>query len=121
MFCNGQRSAEGPRLGAGAKFLAGSNAAAYCTMPGSGLHLELTLLHRIGLSPRDALAAATSNYTEMFGWSDVGCVEPGRFANLPLLDAGPRTDVSAVDHIHTLVFKGAVVDRNALLAMDKTN
>jgi imidazolonepropionase-like amidohydrolase len=79
-------------------------------MPGCGLHLELTLLHRIGLSPHDALAAATSNYTEMFGWSDVGRVEPGRFANLPLLDASPRTDVSAVDHIHTLT----------LLAMDKT-
>jgi hypothetical protein len=45
---------------AGAKFLAGSNATTYGIMPGSGLHLELTLLHRIGLSPREALAAATS-------------------------------------------------------------
>jgi hypothetical protein len=35
-----------------------------------------------------------------------------------LLDADPRTDVSAVDQIHTLVFKGAVVDRNA---MGRTN
>jgi hypothetical protein len=37
-----------------------------------------------------------------------------------LLEADPRTDVSAVDHIRTLVFNGAVVDRNALLTMSKT-
>lgn len=90
-------------------------------MPGSGLHLELTLLQRIGLSPREALAAASSNYADVFGWRDVGRVEPGRFTDLLLLDADPRTDVSAVNQIHTLVFKGAVVDRNALLAMGRTN
>jgi Amidohydrolase family len=111
---------DGQLYAAGAKFLAGSNAATYGIMPGSGLHLELTLLHRIGLSPREALAAATSNYADVYGWRDVGRVEPGRFADLLLLDADPRTDVSAVDHIHALVFDGAVVDRNALLAMGKT-
>jgi imidazolonepropionase-like amidohydrolase len=105
----------------GAKFLTGSNAATYGIMPGSGLHLELTLLHRIGLSPREVLAAATSNYADVYGWHDVGRIEPGRVADLLLLDADPRTDVSAVDHIHTLVFKGAVVDRDALLTMSKTN
>jgi len=105
---------------AGAKFLAGSNAATYGVMPGSGLHLELTLLHRIGLSPREALAAATSNYADVYGWHDVGRIEPGRVADLLLLDADPRTDVSAIDHIHTLMFKGAVVDRDALLATSKT-
>lgn len=54
----------------------------------------------------------------MFGWRDVGRVEPGRFVDLLLLDADPRTDVSAVDQIHTLVFKGAVVDPDA---MGRTN
>jgi imidazolonepropionase-like amidohydrolase len=79
------------------------------------------LLHRIGLSPREALAAATSNYADVYGWHDVGRIEPGRVADLLLLDADPRTDASAVDHIRTLVFKGAVVDRDALLATSKTN
>jgi hypothetical protein len=100
----------------GAKYLAGSNAATYGIMPGSGLHLELTLLHRIGLSPREALAAATSNYADVYGWRDVGRIEPGRVADLLLLDSDPRSDVSAVDHIHTLVFKGRVVERDSLLA-----
>ena len=66
----------------GAKFLTGSNAATYGIMPGSGLHLELTLLHRIGFSPREALAAATSNYADVYGWRDVGRIEPRRAADL---------------------------------------
>jgi hypothetical protein len=100
---------------AGAKYLAGSNAATYGVMPGSGLHLEMKLLHRIGLSPREALAAASSNYADVYGWQDVGRIEPGRVADLLLLDADPRTDVSAVDHIRAIVFKGASLDRDALL------
>jgi hypothetical protein len=104
----------------GAKFLAGSSATSYGIMPGSGLHLELALLHRIGLSPREAIAAATSNFADVYGWNDVGRVEPGRVADLLLLDADPRTDVSAVYHIHTIVFNGAVVNRDALLTMSKT-
>jgi hypothetical protein len=102
---------------AGARYLAGSNAATYGIMPGSGLHLELALLQRIGLSPREALAAATSNFADVYGWNDVGRIEPGRDADLLLLDADPRTSASAVDHIHTIVFKGSVVDRDALLTL----
>ncbi len=99
----------------GAKFLAGSAASSYGIMPGSGLHREIELLHRIGLSPREAIAAATANYAEVYPWPDVGRIEPGRAADILILDADPRSDVSAVDHIGTLIFKGAVVDRNQLL------
>ena len=99
----------------GAKFLAGSDAATYGIMPGSGLHLELALLHRIGLTPREALATATSNFADVYNWPDVGRIEPGRLADLLLLDADPRADVSALDRIRTLVFNGAVTDRAALL------
>ena len=102
----------------GARFLAGSNAGSYGSLPGSGLHLELALLHRIGLSPREALAAATTNYADVYGWQDVGRIEPGRVADLLILDADPRADLSALEHIHTLVFRGKVVDREKLLTLD---
>jgi imidazolonepropionase-like amidohydrolase len=95
----------------GAKFLAGSAAATYGIMPGSGLHLELDLLHRIGLSPREAIAAATSNFVDVYGWTDVGRIEPGRVADIVILTADPRSDISAVERIGTVVFKGRVVDR----------
>jgi hypothetical protein len=99
----------------GAKFLAGSSATDYGIMPGSGLHLELALLHRIGLSPREAIAAATSNFADIYGWRDIGRIESGRVADVLILDADPRSDLQALDHIDSMVFRGAVLNRKLLL------
>jgi hypothetical protein len=105
----------------GAKFLAGSAATSYGIMPGSGLHREIALLHRIGLSPREAIATATANYAAVYPWTDVGRIEPGRSADILILNADPRLDASAVDRIGTLVFKGAIVDRSSLLPSTSPN
>lgn len=105
----------------GAKFLAASLAPSYGIMPGSGLHLELKLLQRIGLSPREAIAAATSNYADVYGWKDVGKIEPGRNADLLLLKEDPRKDVSAVDAIDRVILNGASVDRARLLSAKGSN
>ena len=99
----------------GAKYLAGSSATSYGIMPGSGLHLELTLLHRIGLSPREAIAAATSNFADIYGWRDIGRIEPGRVADVLILNADPRSDLAALDHIDRIIFRGAVLHRQSLL------
>ncbi len=99
-----------------AKFLAGSAAASYGVMPGSGLHVELDLLQRIGLTPRQALAAATANYAEIYGWSDVGKIEPGRNADLLVLNQDPRQNLSALDAIDRIIFNGVSLDRPRLLA-----
>jgi hypothetical protein len=104
----------------GAKYMAGSSATSYGIMPGSGLHLELTLLHRIGLSPREAIAAATSNFADIYGWRDVGRIEPGRVADVLILDADPRSDLAALDHIDKIIFRGSMLNRQSLLeAHDK--
>lgn len=99
----------------GAKFLAASAASTYGVMPGSGLHLELELLHRIGLTPRESLAAATDNYAAVYGWNDVGRIEVGRNADLLMLSEDPRRNVSAVDAIDTVILGGEVLNRNQLL------
>jgi Amidohydrolase family len=98
-----------------AKYLAGSSATSYGIMPGSGLYLELTLLHRIGLSSREAIAAATSNFADIYGWSDIGRIEPGRAADVLILNADPRSDLAALEHIDRIVFRGAGLDRKSLL------
>jgi Amidohydrolase family len=104
----------------GAKYLAGSSATSYGIMPGSGLHLELTLLHRIGLSPREAIAAATSNFADIYGWRDIGRIEPGRVADMLILNADPRSDLAALDHIDRIIFRGSMLNRQSLLeAHDK--
>jgi hypothetical protein len=99
---------------AGAKYLAGSAAPAFGIMPGSGLHQELKLMQRIGLSPREALATATSNFSDVYGWSNVGRIEAGRAANVVLLKSDPRKDITAVDDIDAVIFKGKTIDREAL-------
>jgi hypothetical protein len=100
---------------AGAKFVAGSGADAFGTMPGISLHTELELLTRIGLTPRQALAAATSNFGELFGWSQVGQIKPGSNADLLVLDENPVQDIGHLKKIRMIILNGEVLDRDRLL------
>ena len=106
---------------AGALYLAGSGTPAFGIMPGGGLHQELHLLQHIGLTPREALAAATSNFVDVFGWQDVGRIEVGRAGDLVVVGSDPRVDVSALDDIRTVVHDGRVINRKALLAAADRN
>jgi len=96
-------------------YLAASGADAMGTMPGISLHTELELLVRLGLSPREALAAATNNYALQFGWNELGLIAPGRRADILVVDADPSANVWNARRISTLILNGDVLDRNALL------
>jgi len=109
------RELDGQYRKAGAKFLAGSGSDAFGTMPGISLHTELQLLTRIGLTPRQALAAATSNLGELFGWSQIGQVKAGYKADLLVLDADPVEDVGHLKKIRMVVLNGKILDRDRLL------
>jgi len=85
------------------------------TMPGISLHTELEMLARIGLSPREALAAATNNYSIQFGWNDLGQIAPGRRADILVVDADPTVSVWNVRRISTVILEGNVVDREGFL------
>jgi hypothetical protein len=96
-------------------YLVASAASALGTMPGISTHTELELLVRLGLTPREALAAATSNYSEQFGWHELGLVEAGRRADLLILAADPTIDISNTRKIRSVILDGAVLDRAVLL------
>jgi hypothetical protein len=96
---------------AGARYLAGSGTDVWGTMPGISIHHELEGLVRIGLTPREALAAATSNFEETFAsWGKVGRVRPGYRADLLVLFGDPRLDVVNLRAIDRLVLAGDLVD-----------
>jgi len=99
----------------GVLYLAGSSTPGFAVMPGGGLHEELRLLQQIGLRPREALAAATGNFAEVYRWTDRGALQAGRRADLVILSADPRADIAAVDAISQVVVAGRVVDREGLL------
>jgi hypothetical protein len=96
-------------------YLAASGAPVYGSMPGISMHTELELLVRLGLTPREALAAATNNYALEFGWTELGQIAPGRRADILVLDSDPAANIWNARHITTLVLDGNVLDRDALL------
>jgi len=96
-------------------YLAASGAPAMGTMPGISLHTELEMLVRIGLSPREALAAATNNYSEQFKWHELGLIAPGRRADILVLDDDPTINIWNARHINTLFVDGNQIDREGLL------
>lgn len=104
---------------AGAKYLAGSGTSAFGTMPGISLHTELALLLRIGLTPRQAIAAATGNFRELFGWRDVGELSAGSRADLLVLDKNPLEDLANLKAISGLYVDGVAVDRGGLLHLPR--
>lgn len=88
---------------------------------GFSLHEELQLLVKAGLSPLQALQAATINparYLE--NENKQGTVEVGKLADLVLLDANPLADIRNTTQIHAVVMNGHLIDRTAILKELKT-
>jgi imidazolonepropionase-like amidohydrolase len=103
---------------AGVKYLTGSGTTAFGTMPGISLHTEIELLtSRVGLPPRQALAAATSNFGAIFGWKKIGQVKAGYNADLLVLNANPLEDIHNLKNIQTVILNGQILDREKLLAV----
>jgi len=100
---------------AGARYLAGSGTSAFGTLPGISLHNELRMLTDLGLTPRQAIAAATSSVGEVFRWPSVGKVAKGFDADLVVVDADPTTDIRNLKRIRMVISRGEIVDREALL------
>ena len=73
------------------------------------------MLVRIGLSAREALAAATNNYSLQFGWNELGQIAPGRRGDILVIDADPTVSIWNARRISTIILNGDVVDREALL------
>ena len=100
-------------------YLAGSGADAMGTMPGISLHTELELLVRLGLSAREALAAATNNYSLQLGWNELGLIAPGRRADILAVDADPTTNIWNARRISVIVLNGELIDRDSLLRLKR--
>ena len=95
---------------AGIPILAGTDAGNPGTAHGASLHGELELLVQAGLSPEQALHAATALPAEIFDMSDRGKIEVGRRADLVLVGGNPSQDIRATRAIETLWKNGFVVD-----------
>lgn len=97
----------------GVKLLAGTDFATIGSYPGPTLHDELALMvDSLGLTPSQALAAATIEPARYFGIADrLGTVEVGKLADLVVLDGNPIGDIRQTQRIHAVIARGRVVAR----------
>lgn len=79
--------------------LAGTDAPNPGTAHGVSLHGEIELLVKYGLTPTEALTAATSAPAAAFHLTDRGRIAPGLHADLLLVDGDPTTDIKATRNI----------------------
>ena len=102
---------------AGVKIIAGTDGPGIGSLlPGFGLHRELELLVASGLTPAEALKAATLTAAQALGKEDqLGTIAPGRFADLVVLDADPLKGVENLRKIRLVVARGKTYAPGALL------
>jgi imidazolonepropionase-like amidohydrolase len=93
---------------------AGSDAANPLLAPGVSLHEELGLLVAAGLTPLQALAAATANAARLLGADSLGRIAPGAVADLVVLDADPAADIAATRRIAWVMVRGRIIRPDSL-------
>jgi imidazolonepropionase-like amidohydrolase len=82
---------------------------------GASMHAELPLLVSAGLTPVEALVAATSSPAERFGLTDRGTIAVGRRADLLMVHGDPTADITDTRAIDAIWREGVQFDRARLL------
>lgn len=101
---------------AGVPILAGTDAPNPGTLHGASIHRELELLVQAGLTPTEALAAATSVPAAIFGLADRGTLVPGLRADVLLVQGDPTQDITATRAITGIWKEGVHLNREAYKA-----
>lgn len=99
----------------GVRFVAGTDTPVHPLIPGFALQTELEQLVAIGLTPIQAIAAATGNAAEASGKSsDVGTITAGKVADLLLLSKDPTVDIRNTRAIDTIILRGRLLNHASL-------
>ena len=92
---------------AGAKIVLGSDAPQVFNVPGFSIHHELWMMVESGLSPYEVLVTGTRNAAVYFGTpNEFGTIQPGRRADLILLNSNPLEDISYVQDRAGVMVRG---------------
>ena len=113
-----QREIVGIMKEAGVQFVIGTDTGRPWRMTGFNMHEALEETVRAGLTPMEAITAATASSARLLRrdgqW---GTIEPNKLADLVLLDANPLDQIGNTRRINAVVINGRLLDRQALDAM----
>ena len=71
---------------------------------------QFPFMVKYGMTPMQALRAATIDAAALLGWRDVGAIAPGKYADLIAVDGDPLTDISALTGAKIVMKGGVLVD-----------
>jgi imidazolonepropionase-like amidohydrolase len=73
---------------------------------------EIIAMSKLGLSPIEAIRAATASAADLMGWRDeVGSIEVGKYADVIAVSGDPLADITELEHVK-FVMKGGIVVKN---------
>jgi imidazolonepropionase-like amidohydrolase len=91
---------------AGGRVVTGTDAAGQMLVPGASEHTELELLVGAGLTPAEALRAATVDAAALLGADSLGVIAPGKGADLVVLSRDPLADITNTRSISRVMVRG---------------
>jgi imidazolonepropionase-like amidohydrolase len=94
---------------AGGRVVTGTDAANQMLVPGASEHTELELLVRAGLTPAEALRAATRDAAALLGADSLGILVPGRAADLVVLSRDPLADITNTRSVTRVMVRGQLI------------
>lgn len=101
---------------AGGRIATGTDAANQLLVPGYSEHREMELLVRAGLTPREALRAATRNGAVLLGVDSLGLLAQGKVADLVVLTKDPLLDIRNTRAIQSVMTRGHLLDADSIRA-----
>ncbi|HTO73585.1 MAG TPA: amidohydrolase family protein [Gemmatimonadales bacterium] len=99
---------------AGGTIVTGTDAINQLLVPGASEHTELALLVDAGLTPGDALLAATHNGAVLLGADSIGMLLPGKAADLVVLGADPLADIANTRRVEQVMVRGLLLKADSL-------
>ena len=103
---------------AGVPIATGTDAGNIGTIHGPSIFREFQLMREAGLTPMQILRCTTANGARTFGGetgAKIGAVEPGKFADLVVLNSNPAHDISRASDIHLVIKNGVVFETESLV------
>jgi imidazolonepropionase-like amidohydrolase len=93
---------------AGVKMTFGTDAGVY---PHGDNAKQFKYMVRFGMTPMQAIQAATVNAAALLNWSkDVGTLTPGHYADMVAVEGNPLKDITVLEHVKAVIKGGEVVD-----------